>query len=531
MAAVTPMNVYICANVLLVLAAALLEITRAVSPMLRHPMAYRHQLWLGEATALAALLLPLVSSVAGRSSFLPRTAQVWSAPTIRDGALAALAEQQTLVSFGSSGATIPLDIASQAAATLFATGLLLVLARLAIDAAATARIITGAQTFRRHRSVRILASEHISVPFSFWLPARHFIIVPSALVLRSEDLRLAIRHEAQHHRQQDTKLLYLHQLLKAAFFWNPAVHRLERQLRELSEFSCDEALGGQRSISVRDYCQCLLRVAEAATLGRRVKIHASLIGGGAGKLLKRRIEALLKRPTAHLRRSVVFSTGAAALTLMATTAFAFTSTIHDRRISAREADRMAAVARRDSTFPIAVNDRVVKQLNLLLSTPDGRAYLHASLGRMRGYEAFISDQLVEHGMPLELLAVPFAEAGYENQPQGEDPRHGAGLWMFVAPTARRFGLTVDANRDDRLDVAAETDAAIRMLSGLYRQFDDWGLALLAFNAGSKRVERAMVQTGSRDVWTLIGQGHENDAGYVPRVMAAILILQNPTVLD
>jgi hypothetical protein len=150
---------------------------------------------------------------------------------------------------------------------------------------------------------------------------------------------------------------------------------------------------------------------------------------------------------------------------------------------------------------------------------------------MRGYEAFISDQLVEHGMPLELLAVPFAEAGYENQPQGEDPRHGAGLWMFVAPTARRFGLTVDANRDDRLDVAAETDAAIRMLSGLYRQFDDWGLALLAFNAGSKRVERAMVQTGSRDVWTLIGQGHENDAGYVPRVMAAILILQNPTVLN
>ncbi|MEO8181767.1 MAG: M56 and MltD domain-containing protein [Deltaproteobacteria bacterium] len=393
------------------------------------------------------------------------------------------------------------------------------------------RIIADAQTIRHHRSARILASERICVPFSFWLPARYFIIVPSALVLRGEDLRLAIRHELQHHRQQDTKSVYLHQLLKAAFFWNPAVHCLERQLRELQEFSCDEALGGQRNISAQDYCRCLLHVAEAATRQRCAQIHASMIGGGAGKLLKRRIEALLTRPTGYLGRSIVFSTGATVLTLMATTALAFTSTIHDRRISAKEADRMAAIAQRGSTFPIAVNDSVVKELNLLLSTPDGRAYLHASLGRMRGYEAFISEQLVRHGLPLELLAVPFAEAGYRNQPQGGDRRHGAGLWMFIAPTARRFGLTVDASRDDRLDVAAETDAAIRMLSGLYGQFNDWGLALLAFNAGSTRIERAIRQAGSRDVWTLIDQGYENDAEYVPRVMAAILIIQNPTVLD
>ena len=134
-------------------------------------------------------------------------------------------------------------------------------------------------------------------------------------------------------------------------------------------------------------------------------------------------------------------------------------------------------------------------------------------------------------MPRELLAVPLVEAGYRNQPQGPDPRHGAGLWMFIAPMARRYGLTVEAGRDDRLDVAAETGAAIRLFSELHRELDDWGLALLAYNAGRDRVERAIVQTGSRDVWTLIAHGHQNDRGYVPRVMAAILILQNPSVLD
>jgi membrane-bound lytic murein transglycosylase D len=530
MAALTPINVYICNNVLLVLAAALLGGLRAVSPRLRHPIAYRHQLRLGQALTLAAVLLPLVSSLSSRGSLLPQTAQVWSAPTLRHGAPAALGDHRIAVSFGSSSA-MPLDVVSQIVAALFVVGLVSVLTRLARDAAATLRIIADAQAIRRHGCSRILASERTLVPFSFWLPARYFIVVPSALVLRSEDLRMAIRHEAQHHRQQDTKLVYLHQLLRAAFFWNPAIHWLERQLRELQEFACDEAVGGQRSISARDYCQCLLRVAEAATRQRRPQLHVSMISGGAGKLLKRRIEAILARPRVSLRRSLVCITGAAGLSLMATTALAFTSTIHDRRVTAEGARRLAAIAQQGSTFPIVANAAVVRQLNLLLSTPDGRAYLQASLARMHGYEAFISERLVRHGMPLELLAVPLAEAGYRNLPQSDNPSQGAGLWMFIAPTARRFGLTVDATRDERLDVAAETGAAIRLLSSLYVQLDDWGLALLGYNAGSARVERAMRQTGSRDVWELIAKGHENDAEYVARVMAVIVILANPGVLN
>lgn len=150
---------------------------------------------------------------------------------------------------------------------------------------------------------------------------------------------------------------------------------------------------------------------------------------------------------------------------------------------------------------------------------------------MRAHEAFIAGELLRHGLPLELLAVPLVEAGYRNPPPGPDPRHGAGLWMFIAPTAREFDLTVDAERDDRLDVAAATGAAIRLLSSLHRRFGDWGLALLAYNAGSRRVERAIAETGSRDVWTLVERGHENDAGYLPRVMAAILILRNERVLE
>ena len=65
MAKLTPLNLYICANVLLPLAAALLEGVRAASSRLRRPMSYRHQLRLGQAATLGALLLPLVGSSAG----------------------------------------------------------------------------------------------------------------------------------------------------------------------------------------------------------------------------------------------------------------------------------------------------------------------------------------------------------------------------------------------------------------------------------------------------------------------------------
>jgi membrane-bound lytic murein transglycosylase D len=530
MASLLPVNVYICANVLLIVAAILLDGIRAVSPLLRHRIAYRHQLRLGEALASAAVSLPFAGSFSGGGGFLPHTAQVWSASTMQSGALAAPDEHRTVVSFASSSASVSLNIVGQAVAVLFLTGLLFSLVRFAIDAVRILRIIADAQKIRCIGCARILASERTRVPFSFWLPAHYFIVVPSALALRGEDLTMAIRHEAQHHRQQDTKLLYLYQLLQAAFFWNPAVHRLARQLRELQEFSCDEALGERRHLSVQDYCHCLVRVAEAAAGERRVRLHASMMSGGAGKILKRRIEAMLTRRMDYLRRSAVCITGAIALALMATTALALSSTIRDLRISSEEAERMAAVARQDSGFPIAVNDRVVKQLNVLLSTPDGRAYLRASLERMQRHEAYISAELVRHGLPLELLAVPLAEAGYRNLPQDDNPRHGAGLWMFVAPTARQWGLTVDANRDERLDVAMETGAAVRVLSSLYREFDDWGLALLAYNAGSARVERAIRQTGSRDVWELTGKGHEGDPDYLPRLMAAILIIKNPAVL-
>jgi soluble lytic murein transglycosylase-like protein len=99
--------------------------------------------------------------------------------------------------------------------------------------------------------------------------------------------------------------------------------------------------------------------------------------------------------------------------------------------------------------------------------------------------------------------------------------------MFIPPTARRYGLDVSTERDERLDVAAETRAAARIFTDLRGHFDNWPLALMAYNAGVSKVAGGIEATGSRDAWELSKAGFGNDPDYVSKIMAAALILANP----
>lgn len=523
------LNWYISANLLLWVAVLLLGALRAFGQRFRHPVTYRHQLRIGNALVLAMLLLPLGSQLSGKQRIFPPTGQVWSAPTMHASAVDVLDDPRIAVTFVSAGSASLITVGNVVTA-LVLIGFIFWHLRMALDAWTTIRLINGSHAIRKIQRLRILASERTSVPFSFWLPAQYFIVVPASLILLPDSLRIAIQHEAQHHRQGDTKWIYLYQLVKALFFWNPAAHRIEKDLRELQEFACDEALRKRHDTSIRDYCNCLLQVAEGMLREPRAILRANMSGASSTALLKRRIDALMKAQKHPQRRVTATCIGSGFLILMVGVAAAFTGPISDRRVSIEEAQRMAVAAQRGSTFPIVINDRVLRQLNLLLGTPDGRASLKASVERLQAHRMLVTEQLARHALPIELLAVPLVESGYRNLPPSGNPRQGAGLWMFIEPTAKRFGLTVNANRDERLNAAMETRAAMRYFSDLHAEFNDWGLALLGYNAGSAQVNRAIRDTGSRDVWELIGNGHENDSDYVARVMATILILKNPSAL-
>lgn len=125
------------------------------------------------------------------------------------------------------------------------------------------------------------------------------------------------------------------------------------------------------------------------------------------------------------------------------------------------------------------------------------------------------------------MAIPIVESGYQNLEERNQPGWGAGIWMFISSTARKYGLRVDSQVDERLNAELLTDAAMRLLKGDKLLFNDLLLSILAYNMGEQEVEKAIQQAGSRDAWTLIRKGYENDKDYLARVMAAILIMKNP----
>ena len=538
-----PLQIYLSQNVLLLVACGLLRGLQFVSSRSQRPLAYRHQLHASYSLILAAVLAPLAAVLAGGPHFLPATAQVWSAPSLHALSPASTSMPSATISLAATSTPVRLDLLMQCALTICAGGISIALLLVLIGARTTNKLLAAAHLVRCSGKLRILASTAASVPFSFWRPGTFFIVVPTSLLTRPEDLRIALRHEAQHHRQGDTWLIYALGLLRGAFFLNPVWHLLNARVHELQEFACDEAVIAHHTVTATRYCDCLLWVAENALAQRLPAVCMPMvdqrrlprtdatkpsrrIASKRTTLLTRRVAALMLPSKRAPHTFVVVALQSIAATTLLVTGIALAATVQDRRISASEAADMAATAQLNTSFPIVTNAQVIAEINRLVGTPDGRAYLRESAQRMRAHEAVIREKLDQLGLPAELLAVPLVESGYRNRPQDGNPRHGAGIWMFIAPTARTFGLQVDATEDDRLNPALETDAATRLLSQLMAEFGDWNLALLAFNGGSDFVNRSMQEAGTRDAFELTRLGYENDPRYLARVMATIIVMKN-----
>jgi membrane-bound lytic murein transglycosylase D len=317
--------------------------------------------------------------------------------------------------------------------------------------------------------------------------------------------------------------------MKLVLFWNPLFHLWEQGIATLQEFACDEALVDLKNVSPHAYGGCLLKAASLSLSAHRLPAGtAGMAVGSSGLILKRRIDMMFdQKSRSRKNRWMAVLAGTVALGILATVTYASQGLIGDRRITLTDAQQMAKAASRDSHFPIVVNADVVDQLNRLLGTPDGREFVRSSLEKMKNYRPTIEAKLQNYALPDELLAVPFIESGFDNVKR----TRAAGLWMFIASTARHFNLRVDDTQDDRLNIEAETDAAMRYLGANYLRFQDWQLAVLAYNSGESQVQRGIDSTGSRDAWTLIHAGFDGDPGYLAKLMAVVLILKNPSVLN
>jgi membrane-bound lytic murein transglycosylase D len=151
-------------------------------------------------------------------------------------------------------------------------------------------------------------------------------------------------------------------------------------------------------------------------------------------------------------------------------------------------------------------------------TVRGRRSAERLLGKQLLYFPMFENYLEEAGLPKDLKYLAIVESALE--PRALSHAGAVGLWQFMAPTGRFYGLRVDSQIDERCDPRASTKAAVKYLKDLFIQFGSWELAIAAYNSGSGRVIRAVKRGRSTDYWEIRHLLPKETANYVPGYIAA-----------
>lgn len=145
------------------------------------------------------------------------------------------------------------------------------------------------------------------------------------------------------------------------------------------------------------------------------------------------------------------------------------------------------------------------------------------LGMADFYFPLIEQVLDEHGLPLELKYLAVVESALN--PTALSRVGAAGLWQFMLPTGKMYGLEINSLVDERRDPLKATHAACRYFTDMYRIYGDWNLVLAAYNCGPGNVNKAIRRAGGKtDFWEIFPYLPKETRSYVPLFIAANYIM-------
>ncbi len=176
-------------------------------------------------------------------------------------------------------------------------------------------------------------------------------------------------------------------------------------------------------------------------------------------------------------------------------------------------------------IPLALNQRVFRFIRHYQGP--GRDEFTRALSHSGIYIETMRRIFQEEGIPGDLVYLPLIESGFS--PRARSHKGAAGIWQFMRSTARLYGLKINYWVDERRDPEKATRAAASFLRDLYAQFGSWPLALAAYNAGERRIARAIRRRGTGDYWKLSRTDHlpRETKEFVPKYLATLLMAKKP----
>ena len=156
-------------------------------------------------------------------------------------------------------------------------------------------------------------------------------------------------------------------------------------------------------------------------------------------------------------------------------------------------------------------------------TTKGRRGAQKTIGRSQIYFPVIEKYLKIHGLPDELKYLTVVESALN--PRAQSGAGAVGLWQLMPATARRYGLTINQQVDERRDPHKSTQAALKYLRFLYNLLGDWTLAAAAYNCGGGGVQKAIRKAGGKKgFWKIKNHLPQQTQHYISRLAGAIYVM-------